>query len=140
MADIGVAVAILQDNKILLVKHSYGQKKWSLPGGRLEFPESLETCAIRETKEETGLDVKAKRVVGVYALQKSPGVFVLFEADTIGGTLVQQTNETTNCEFFSEDDIPEDTYPAQKTFINDAFLGAEKTVWDFGKDRESQIN
>ena len=50
------AIVISEEDKILLVKHRKGNKMyWVLPGGRLEYGESFETCAIRELKEETGL-------------------------------------------------------------------------------------
>jgi 8-oxo-dGTP diphosphatase len=54
---VGVAVFVIKANKILLGKRlgSHGAGTWSLPGGHLEFNESLEQCAEREVLEETGL-------------------------------------------------------------------------------------
>lgn len=53
-----VDVAIAYDNKILLIKRGQHPAKdeWWLPGGRLFKGETLEDCAIRKAKEETGLD------------------------------------------------------------------------------------
>jgi ADP-ribose pyrophosphatase YjhB (NUDIX family) len=43
----------------LLVKHRKGNRQyWVLPGGRLEYGETFQECAVREIKEETGLDVE----------------------------------------------------------------------------------
>ena len=53
-----VCVATLQDNRILLVPHyntDAGPLQWNIPGGRLEFGESLREAALREFTEETGL-------------------------------------------------------------------------------------
>lgn len=54
---VGVGVIIRKDNKILLGKrkNSHGDGTWSFPGGHLEFGETPEECAKRETFEETGL-------------------------------------------------------------------------------------
>ena len=56
---VGTATIITRDDKVLLMKRKgpHGQGTWSTPGGHLDFGETLEGCAARETKEEVGLDV-----------------------------------------------------------------------------------
>lgn len=57
---VGVAsIIIRKDMKILLGlrKGSHGSKTWAPPGGHLEFNETPAQCAIRETKEETNIDI-----------------------------------------------------------------------------------
>jgi ADP-ribose pyrophosphatase YjhB (NUDIX family) len=57
-------VIVIQDEQILLVKHRKGNRQyWVLPGGRLEYGETFFECAVRELKEETGLDVEVERFV-----------------------------------------------------------------------------
>ena len=60
---VGVGVIIIKDNKILLGKrkNSHGDGTWSFPGGHLEYDESWEDCAKRETMEETGINIKNLR-------------------------------------------------------------------------------
>lgn len=60
---VGVGVIITKDQQVLLLrrKHVHGAGTWSTPGGHLDFGESLEECAIREVREETGLDIGAVR-------------------------------------------------------------------------------
>ncbi|MCL5730351.1 MAG: NUDIX domain-containing protein [Candidatus Pacearchaeota archaeon] len=55
----GVGVIIKRDGRILLGKRkgSHGAGTWSFPGGKPNSFESIENCAIRETREETGLRV-----------------------------------------------------------------------------------
>jgi len=57
---VGVGVFVIKDNKILFGRriNTHGHNTWSLPGGHLEFNEEIETCAIREVKEETGISIK----------------------------------------------------------------------------------
>ncbi len=60
------AVAILNEKKELLMLHRRDNKKWTLPGGTLEFGESMIDCALREVKEESGLSVEIKDIIGTY--------------------------------------------------------------------------
>lgn len=57
-------IVISSERKILLVKHRKGSKQyWVLPGGRLEYGETFQECAVRELKEETGLDIAVDKMV-----------------------------------------------------------------------------
>lgn len=58
---VGVGVIIVRDGRVLLGRRagSHGAGAWALPGGHLEFGESIERCARREVREETGLELRA---------------------------------------------------------------------------------
>jgi len=65
---IRATTVLMEDGCILLVEQQVTEsldRKWSLPGGTLEWCESLEQCVVRETKEETGLDVAVDRLLYV---------------------------------------------------------------------------
>ena len=57
---VGVGVMILKEGKVLLTKRkgSHGEGQHSFPGGHLEYLESFEECAVRETAEECGIKIK----------------------------------------------------------------------------------
>lgn len=56
---VGLAVIVVNKDKVLLGKrkNAHGEGTWAFPGGHLELYETFEDCAIREVREETGLDV-----------------------------------------------------------------------------------
>lgn len=57
---VGVGVIVKKDGKVLMQKRKgdHGFGTWCPPGGHMEFGESLEDTACRETKEELGIEIK----------------------------------------------------------------------------------
>ena len=57
-------ITVNEKQEILLVQHKKGTRYyWVLPGGRIEYGEDFATCAVRELKEETNLDIRFGKVV-----------------------------------------------------------------------------
>lgn len=88
-----VDTIIVEDNKVILIKRLNNPYKdhWAIPGGFVEYGEKVENAAVREAKEETGLDIKLTELVGVYSdPNRDPRghtVTVAFLAKIVGGTL-----------------------------------------------------
>ncbi|MBX9668932.1 MAG: NUDIX hydrolase [Candidatus Obscuribacterales bacterium] len=85
-------VVVNKEDKILLVRHKKGsQRYWVLPGGRLEYGETFEECAVREVKEETGLEVQFERFLFLseaIAPDRTRHIVNIFiKAKVTGGTL-----------------------------------------------------
>lgn len=59
------AVALISNNRLLMLKR-FDSGNWTMPGGTMEFGESLKDCAIREVLEETGLNVEICDIIGIY--------------------------------------------------------------------------
>ena len=65
---VAVCAAINKDGKILIAKRNLepGKNRWALPGGFVESDETSEDTCLRELKEETGIDGRIRRLIGVY--------------------------------------------------------------------------
>ncbi len=70
------SVALIHKQKVLLIKRAYApyQHLWTLPGGRIEPGETIEQCAVREIREELGLNIADVRPV----LEQSLGTDKVF--------------------------------------------------------------
>ena len=68
---VGVGVMLFKDGKVLLTKRkgSHGAGMHSFPGGHLEYMESFEDCAKRETMEEAGIEIQNVRFLRVMNLK-----------------------------------------------------------------------
>ena len=61
----GCAVAVFDESGSLLLTQRQDNGQWCLPGGGMESGESADECAVRETLEETGLESRILRLIGV---------------------------------------------------------------------------
>ena len=99
---------IFKDEKILLVRENNGL--WSLPGGWVDVLESIESNTIKEVKEESGLDVTAKRVIAIQDRNNKPlypyGVCKVFvECEVTGGEFIENI-ETIEMDYFLVENLP----------------------------------
>jgi ADP-ribose pyrophosphatase YjhB (NUDIX family) len=79
---LAVSAAIFREQKILLVRRARSPAKgfYSLPGGRVEFGETLHAALMREVREETGLEIEVIRLAGwreVLPAQTGGGHFLI---------------------------------------------------------------
>ena len=129
MPGIAVIVAVIDDGKILLTRRE-DFEVWCLPGGSVEDGESLAEAALREAKEETGVDVKLTRLVGVYSRLggKNDIHAILFVARPIGGRLKTQPGETIEVAYFPFDGLPQELLFGHRKRIADAINNASGVV------------
>jgi len=112
---IGCSATIFDENrqKVLLTRRD-DNGLWCLPGGHMDPGESAEECCVREVLEETGLQVRVKRLTGVYSNphqlvvyrdgEQAHFVVLNFEVEVVGGEL-GLSEETTEAGYFSLDEI-----------------------------------
>lgn len=91
------AIVINDNNEILLIKGP--RRGWEMPGGQVEIGESLSQAAIRETKEESGIDIEIIRFCGIFQNVGNSICNMLFLAKPIGGELTQ-SSESLESGFF----------------------------------------
>ncbi|WHX24596.1 NUDIX domain-containing protein [Virgibacillus halodenitrificans] len=76
-------IVLNEHNEILLIKGP--RRGWEMPGGQVEEGESLEEAAIRETKEESGIDIEITRFCGIYQNVSNSICNTLFMGKPVGG-------------------------------------------------------
>lgn len=105
------AIFVIKNNKILLAKRNNDPKKggWDTPGGFLEVNETIEASAIREMKEETGLDIEITEIIG-----SEPDLYVDIPILTIGvtakiiGGTMQAADDVASLHWINLKEIPEE--------------------------------
>ncbi len=108
------AVIFDKDREKILLTRREDNNQWCLPSGGMEPGESASETCIREVEEETGLQVRIKRLIGVYTTpdklivyrdgNKIQLVALCFEAKIVGGEL-RLSSETTEYGYFSYQEI-----------------------------------
>lgn len=93
-----------EDGNLLCVRTTYLGPEWMLPGGRVERGETPHTAAVRETREETGIEVAIDRLVLVDAHEARDVSFV-FAGRAVGGRLEPQLGEIAEAGWIGRDEI-----------------------------------
>ena len=98
---------ITERGEVVLLRRGLepGLGSWAQPGGFLEVDETVTEAAIRETVEETGLDVRPGELIGFYARLEAAVIVVVFEAEIVGGE-ARTSREALEIRAFAPADIP----------------------------------
>jgi 8-oxo-dGTP diphosphatase len=96
-----------EQNRVVLVRRAIepGYGKWVFPGGYVDRGEEVQAAAVREAREETGLDVRLDRLINIYSYAGRVPVIVVYAATMIGGCLGCD-DEGLEARFFEPDTIP----------------------------------
>ncbi len=120
----GVGTLIVKDSKVLFGKRKSirGNGSWNVPGGHLEFNESWEECAIRETMEETGLKIKNIRFAtatnDISLAEGTHYVTIFMIADYDSGELQNMEPEKCECwDWFDWDNIPQPLFISEQNLL-----------------------
>lgn len=112
VASVGVGVLVVRDDKLLMQRRrgAHGEGTWSVPGGHVDFGETLEECAVREAAEETGVSIVEVRFLAitndVFLKEHRHYVTVWMEGKYAGGE-PQRSDEVSDVAWFSLKMLPD---------------------------------
>jgi 8-oxo-dGTP diphosphatase len=95
------------DDRLVLVRRAIepGYGLWVFPGGYVDRGEAVTTAAIREAREEAGLDVEIERLVNIYSYAHRSLIVIVYAARAIGGELCTD-EECLEARLFTRGEIP----------------------------------
>ena len=114
-------VLVIQGGKVLLVRRALEpmQGRWSLPAGFVDAEEDPRLAAVRECREETGLEVETTGVLDVFSGREHPAgadIVLVFTAESLGGEL-RPGDDAEAAAFFGPDEIPPLAFQATRRSI-----------------------
>lgn len=111
-----------QDGKVVLLRRGVEPRRgtWTFPGGYMEMGETTEEAAIRETREETGLEVRLTSLLNVYSRPQVGVVVIVYLARVLRGEPLLG-RETQEIKAFDPGDIPWDdlSFPTTRWALAD---------------------
>jgi ADP-ribose pyrophosphatase YjhB (NUDIX family) len=118
-----VDIIIEIKNGILLIKRKNPPPGWAIPGGFVDYGESLEECALREAREETGLHIRLTRQFHTYsAPNRDPRhhtVSTIFIASAEG--VPEAGDDAKEVGIFTRDSLPEELAFDHREILADYF-------------------
>lgn len=131
---VGIGVMIVKDGKVLLGKRkgSHGEGEYAWPGGHLEYMESFEECAKRETLEETGMHIHNIRFLRLMNLkQYAPKHYIdigLVADWESGNPQVVEPEKVERWDWYDIDELPQPLFSTIPSYIEAYKTG--KNYWD----------
>ena len=120
-----VDAIIETDNGIILIKRKNPPAGWAIPGGFVDYGETLEEAAVREMKEETSLDINLGRQFHTYSNpDRDPRhhtVSTIFIATATGTP--EAADDAIDIGIFTKDNLPEDIAFDHRQILEDYFNG-----------------
>ena len=125
---VGVGVIIIRDGKILLAerKGSHGENTWASAGGHLEFGETLEECAKRETFEEFGIHLQRMTFLCVSNIVAYDRHYIDVEfLGDLGIQIpkIQEQDSFANLQWFSLSELPSPLFEPVRMAIDSLLTG-----------------
>lgn len=113
------SLAIIFDDthSLILLQKREDFRVWDIPGGMVEKGEDYATTAVRETYEETGLNVEVVKHIGDFHRPQVKKIAHLYECRVIGGEIVKQSSETVDVDWFDINTLPKRCAPPTLKYL-----------------------
>ena len=125
---IGVFAVIERDGHYLLA-HRSDIDWWNLPGGGLEYDETVEEGVAREVREEVGLAITIERLIGVYSKPRKHEVVLTFLCHPTAESPDPGTSEEVRASaWFLPTNLPPNLLPKHRQRLEDALLARPAAI------------
>ena len=116
----------MPDDRIVLVRRAIepGYGRWVFPSGYVDRGEVVRAAAVREAREEAGVEIRLDGLVSIYSYAGRPPVIIVYAATAIGGEL-EHDDESLEIRTFTDADIPWDelAFRSTREALHDYFAG-----------------
>ena len=115
---VAAVTLVSKDGKLVLVRRDIepARGRWTFPGGYVDRGEVVEDAAIREVREETGLEAELCSLIGLYSQRDTPVIVAAYAGRAVGGCL-QAGPEVQEVALFSPDELPPLPFPHDYTML-----------------------
>ena len=132
------SAVVVDDEARIVLQRRRDNEMWALPGGAMELGESVAECAIRETREETGLDVEVTGIVGIYSDPKH--VFAYDDGEVrqefsicvlarVRGGSIEVSDESHEVQAFPPEEVPDlPMVPSIRLRVSDYLAGGAPAI------------
>lgn len=101
------AVIVDEAGRVLLLKATYADSAWGLPGGAVDPGETIHEALLRECVEEMGTNVSIRHLTGVYYHAAVRSHAFIFRCDLPPGATVQLSEEHSQLRYFAPHELPD---------------------------------
>jgi 8-oxo-dGTP diphosphatase len=105
------------DERVVLVRRAIepGYGLWVFPGGYVDRGEEIMAAAIREAREESGLEIRLGDLVNIYSYPGVSPIIIVYTATVTGGSLCRDDDECLDAGWFAAGDVPWDALAFRST-------------------------
>jgi ADP-ribose pyrophosphatase YjhB (NUDIX family) len=128
---LAAVILVQMEGKLVLVKRGVEPAlgRWAFPSGFVDRGEAMEDAAVREVKEETGIEIRLTGFLGLYSSTGSPVVLAAYSAQAVGGRL-QAGHDAAEAALFHPDDLSPFPFPHDEQILENWRTSSSSQFWE----------